>query len=296
MAYFILTAVVLGWFVHIKIKGKLSWHSILEIVFSSLILTDLPDILLCYHLRLFSLYLKMFSDTNRDIKNALLLSDLVIMPLMLVIYTYYFAKYRKWWIPLVYPITLTMIELLFLKLHLIEYHHFSWIYTFLMYCMGAALFAWLAHRYINYNPPLPEALMIAPASYVIMAFPPTLFGTLLELFQWRPGIFTDGFTDNWVIAVGLGLLSAVIACIGFLVFKSRKSRYWVLFFVGIIHIAINAVLIAKGWCVYHHWNTFFQILLIICSTIILLLYYRWETRYRDRIAHSVRYTKRPLHM
>lgn len=281
MGYLILSVLLAIWLFIIKKYGTLSWHSVLSIVFITLISADIPDIVLCYVLRLYSLYLKLFENPALDIRNAILVSDLVILPLMTVIFCYYLARYRRWWIAVIYPISLSLLEFVFVRLGYIEYHHFHAIFTFILYALGAILLYYFVGRLIDYSPPIPDTIMIMPAAYVIMAFPGTILGTVLQFFLWRPGVFQDFIADNWVVAVSMGIISGLVGGLGFWIFRSKTARIWVIVFIGMIDIIISFILLAKGMQVYYHWNSVYHTLMIVGSTILLLVYYWWESKYRE---------------
>ncbi len=283
MAYLILSALLLAWFFLIKIYGKLSWHSVFIVVFISLIITDIPDIILSYILRLFSLHLNLFADPAVDMRNPILISDLLILPLMTIIFCYYLARYKHWWIAVAFPIALSLLEYIFVRLGYMEYHHIHPVFTLVIYTLYAIFFYYLADRLIDYSPPIADNVAIMPAAYVIMAFPGTILGTVLNFFLFRPGLFLDFIADNWVVAISMGMVSGLIAGVGFSIFRSKLGRVMVITFIGLTDIIINFTLLAKGMLVYLHWSSVYHVLMMVSSTLLLLVYFWWEIKYRESL-------------
>ncbi|MGE5416532.1 MAG: hypothetical protein ACM3UZ_07205 [Acidobacteriota bacterium] len=142
---------------------------------------------------------------------------------------------------------------------------------------------YIAGRMIDYSPPIPDTIMIMPAAYVIMAFPGTILGTVLNFFLWRPGVFPDFIADNWVVAVSMGSVSGILGGLGFWIFESKLARNLVIILIGLIDLIISFILLAKGILVYYKWNSVYHTLMIVSSTILLVVYNWWESKYRESL-------------
>lgn len=285
MFYLILLAVLVIWFVIIKIKGNLSWHSFIITMSVSLMITDTVDIVLCQYLNLYHLHLKIFDNKAADMKHAIILSDVFIVPLMGVIFCYYYAKHKKWWIPIIHASTMILIEGIFHHFKYIEYNDFNPLHTAVFYIIGTVMLTCWTDSLINYSPPLSDRANAFHVISVIMALPILIFGTWPDyFFIFRPGFFANKVSDNWIITDLMYVLLGVLAWLIYPKLTTKLKRTTGIIFLGSVYLIFSLVMHAIGKLIYYRWNNFFHVLIFAGAIVLAILYDRWETNYRQRIS------------
>lgn len=280
MFYIVLLSIFLMWIIVIKVKGKFSWHPLLSIWFVTLVLTDITDILLSRIFGLYNLHIKLFPDISTDTKHGIFISDAFVVPMMAVIFCYYYAKHKKWWMPVILYAVMVLIEAVFVHFGYIEYIDFDPLYTAALYVIGAVLLTNFADRFVNYSPPINYTFVLFFATYVIMGMPSAFLGGGMELFLWRPGIFKDHIADNWVISITMDAVSGLILCIILSKISSWSLRTYTIIGLGVASITFCLIMHLKGILVYNKWNNALLVLRYSASTIALIFFDKWESRYK----------------
>jgi hypothetical protein len=246
----------------------------------SLVPIDWTDIVISRFLGLYHLPMHLFKDVSMDTKLGIIVSDVIMMPPLGVITCYFIAKYKKWWIPIFTVVIMVLMEAVMVYFHFMVYVNFNPLYTACLYVLSLLLYTNFADRLINYNPPVPYSYVLFFATYIIMGIFFTIFGgSILELFMWRPGIFTDHVADCWFVEIPGLIVFGLIAC--FTVPKLKNKLYRALIFISfsVIGIVFSIYMHSKGMLIYNKWNTFFMILRYLVPSTILIIYDRWEYGY-----------------
>jgi hypothetical protein len=262
------------------IKKKVSWHSAVTILVVTLVPIDWADIIASRFLNLYILPMHLFNDASMDTKLGIIISDVVMMPPLGVVTCYYYAKYKKWWIPFLTVVTMVLMEGVMVHLHYMEYINFDPIYTACFYVISLLLYVNYADRLINYNPPISYAYVLFFATYIIMGIFFTIFGgSVLELFMWRPGIFSDHVADCWFVEIPILIIFGFIASLTVPKLKNKLYRALIFLSFSILGITFSMYMLSKGMLIYNKWNTALMILRYVVPSTMLIFYDRWESSF-----------------
>ncbi|MBD0381444.1 hypothetical protein ICC18_15055 [Paenibacillus sp. WST5] len=215
-------------------------------------------------------------DPVKDNEFGIIFGDTLILPFTFIVFVYYARQSPPWRTSLLFALLSIIQEWIYLRLGYMKYLHWNLAYSAAFYVAGFRLGAYLAPRIATYNPPVPYRIRLICFSHTIIMWAGALFASpLLEMFQFRPGVFNDHMADCRFT----DLLSGDVLSVLCTIFIPRTpNRFKPLAFTVIACIGISFALYAyfKGWLIYHNWNHFFMVLRYIVPLALIMLYDRWE--------------------
>lgn len=278
MLYIFQTICFSIWFFWVIRRGKYSWHAILNTYFICLLVVDTPEVIFFHFYRLYTFPTHLLSNPNADYQLGLIFSDGIILPLTGIIFCHYAVQTKHLW-RLSFGFTLLQgtLEFIYLGLGYLHYNNWSHWLSLAFYFIGFRIAAGYASRIMKYNPPVPYSLRIAASVYASTVwFGAVLGGVLLNLYEWRPGLFKLPSAEDRFPDVGI---SWVLALFSAMIIPRIPLRYRPIVFIVFAALTTSFCYFAygHGWLIYHRWNHFLTALRWFVPIIIVIWFDRWES-------------------
>ncbi len=277
MLYIMMIFVTLTWVIYLKKTKNISWHFLINTAAIGVMFVDIIEIIFNQLMGLYKFPTKFLSDPLKDNQLGVIFSDVLILPFTALLFTYFSSIYKKWKVTILFTVCYILMEVLFLKTGYIIYNKWSIWLSFSAYLIGFSFFSLFANRLVNYDPPIPYRIRLLSFTYSITAIIGGLLGgALIELYQWRPGVFEFPPADDRFADLGLSLILALMisTIIPFVLYK-----YKLLMFLLLTSIIVTFSFYAsqQGWLIYHKWNHFLTAIKWFAPIIIVYFYDRWES-------------------
>lgn len=281
MLYWMITVLICMWMIALLMTKRLSLHSVLTAYVIGEFTADLFEGLFNLMLGLYRFPTHLSSDPLLANEYGVIFADFLILPFALVIFVYYTANTKRPWLfSLLFAALFISLELLFLLLGYTKYIHWNLIYSIGFYVFGFRFGAFLAPRIASYNPPIPYRIRLFCFSHALLMWVSAMFAMpLLQLYQFRPGLFQEYMTDCRVAELLIGDFLALL-CVIFIPMLPKKLKPPAFAVIALIGAGIAMFFYHKGWLVYNNWNHFFMALRYFVPIGLIMLYDRWEGGYR----------------
>lgn len=279
MLYIIHTSLLLIWLIYIIKKEKYSWHSILLAQFFFVIIVDIIESFFSYFLGYYKF--NTFLSDNYRIVNAigLIFTDGFILPFTGIILLHYTPRIKNPWIlPFVFSAIFSLLDLIYLRLGYLTYYNWNEWISFFIYLVFSRIFVSLAPKILYYVPPLPYSIRIAAATYGLTIYSGA-FISVFNLYQWTPLIVPNPGDADRVFSVSTSIILALISAVSIPKIKQKFSPI-VFFSLSVLVITFFYYAHSQGWLVYHKWNHILTALYWIVSFFAIILYDRWECKYK----------------
>lgn len=279
MLFIITILFFLLWTIWVIHKGPLSGHTVIGIYVTTLFIVDFGDVSFDHFLNLYDLPTRLL---NNNQYLAIVFSDGIVFPLIAIIFCSYSVRYnRPWLLSFLFAAMVGIIEIFYEKFDYMIYHHWnSWLTPVITFILFRVL-AHFARQFVYYSPPVSYQFCLMCFVYTISEWPGALLAGVMHLYQYRPYIFADSISDDRFIAMLLATAMGVLAA--YFAPKSRQEDKLFLFLsVGFVSVLFALWMYGKGRLIYHNWNHLFTVIRYITPYLIIYLYDRWETNYRDK--------------
>jgi hypothetical protein len=279
MLYILTFACFFVWLIILIRKGTLSRHAIMVSYVVSNFTVDMLEVLFNLLLGLYKFPTHLAADPIKDNQLGIIFADALILPAVFTILVYYVKNYNQWKVSLLFTFLLTALEIIYLKLGYLHYNHWNTVFSLLVYIAGFRIIAYFAERIKSYNPPIAYSVRILCFVYTINMWISAIVGMpVLELYQYKPGLFNNFMADDRFIELYFGVSIGIICA---LTFPRVSARLKALILLGLTCVGVIFALFSyyKGWLIYHYWNHSLTLLRYLLPSIFILLYDRWEKTY-----------------
>lgn len=203
MLYVLNTILIMLWCIYVIKKSKMNWHDIISIYTLAVLLIDIPEIIFYRILERYAFVVKLLSNPNKDSQLGIIFSDGLILPVVIIIFTSYITPKNIWKCVTGFTVLHIALEFIYLKLGYLKYNNWKIIYSTIAYLIGFRLFTYFALRFKCYKPYVPFWIRLSSFSYPVSSWFGSLFsGTLMNLYQFKLGIFKNEYTDDRIIDLG----------------------------------------------------------------------------------------------
>lgn len=288
MLYILTFASFFVWLIILIRKGRLSWHSLIVSYVFSVFAVDMLEVLFNLILGLYKFPTHLLTDPIKDNQLGLIFADTLILPTVFTIFIYYSNNHNQWRAAMLFTSLLTALEIIYLKFGYLHYNQWHVVFSLLFYLAGFRIVAYLAERIKSYNPPIAYSVRILCFVYAINMWISAIVGMpVLELYQFKPGLFDNIMADDRFIELYYGVLMGIVCS---LTFPRASSRLKVLILLGFTCVGVTFALFSyyEGWLIYYHWNHLLTALRYLLPLIFILLYDRWEKTYEKSYSVSER--------
>ncbi|SDZ25314.1 hypothetical protein SAMN05421736_108114 [Evansella caseinilytica] len=280
MLYLISFAAFFVWMVILLRKKQLSWHAIIASYSIAVFSADVLEVTFNLLLNLYKFPTHLSKDPVMENEIGIIFADTLILPITLIIFVYYARNRRPWRISLIFASLMIFKEWIYVILGYMEYIHWNLAISAAFYVIGFRVGAFLAPRIATYHPPVPYWIFLLSFSHtVIMWFGAIFASPVLQMYQFKPGIFEDVMADCRFIDLLSGDILAIL-CVLLLLRIPQRFKPPVLAAVASLGIGFSLYAYHREWLVYYNWNHFFMVLRYLVPCGIIWLYDRWELAYR----------------
>jgi hypothetical protein len=265
--------VIVGWLLKTE---RINWNSFWTIYSIALITVDIIEIFINIIFNLYKFPANLFTNSEKDNFMGIILADSVILPLTAIVFCY-IAKSQPWKASINFTILYTFLEWIYLKLGYLQYYGWKLYYSALAYVIGFSIFAPVATKLIDKPNKIPYFVRLSTFAYLVLVIPGAIPDVLLHLHHWRPGIFSDFWSDDRVADLGSCLVISVI--IGIIIPRTRKEYKLSVFIVlSLLTVLFGFISYWKGWLVYVKWNHLLTFVRYTLPYIILYWYDKWQVK------------------
>jgi hypothetical protein len=284
MLFLLVMIIFLIWAIYVIRKGRVNWHAVLSIYFVTLFVADYGDVPCDHWFNFYDLPVHLLIRLDEGQYLGIVFSDGLTFPLMAIVFCYYITKYRhKWLLSFISAIILGILELIFVNLGFMIYHHWHHWTTAVISFFAFRVLAIYSERFITYNPPVFYPFRLLCAVYVITEWPGAILGGVMRLFQFKISIFNSETANDRIVAMTLATVMGAI--IALLVTKTpQKYRIFLFLGMGICSAVFALRMHAAGFFQYNHWNNFFTVIRYIAPYVIVFLYDKWESDFTKKYA------------